>query len=78
MGNILKDPHEIAEIGRRIYETKFQSWMEKKELGRFIIINIDNSDYLLADTHLEALDRFHARYPGAPSWSTKIGESLSV
>ena len=53
------DPHELIQRGeqayRRVYRGALKEHLEKTARGKFLILNVDTGEYLLADTRVEAL-----------------------
>ncbi len=71
------DVQELIQRGEEAYRTVYQGalkeYLEKTARGKFLILNVDTGEYLLADTRVEALRRFRTRFPKAPSYIVRIG-----
>ena len=71
------DPQELIQRGERIYHTVYEGalkeQLEKTARGRFLILNVDTGEYLLAGTRADALRQFRAKFPKAPSYIVRIG-----
>ena len=70
-------PQELIRRGEEVYRTVYQGALkerlEKTAWGKFLILNIDTGEFLLADTRAEALRQFHAKFPHVPSYVVRIG-----
>ena len=61
------------EVYHRVYEGTLREQLQKIAWGKFVIINVDTGEHLLADTRAEALRQFRARVPYAPSYVLRVG-----
>ncbi|HAM55482.1 MAG TPA: hypothetical protein DD417_14555 [Elusimicrobia bacterium] len=70
-------PHELIERAeetyRGVYQGALKDELERTAWGKFLIINVDTGEHLLADTRAEALRQFRARFPYAPSYVLRVG-----
>ena len=64
---------DIAERGEAIYDEKYRANMEKASQGKFIAINVANSDATLADTGEEALRLALEKDPSAFFHLIRVG-----
>lgn len=71
------DQHELIQraegVYRRVYEGPLKEQLEKTSRGKFLILNVDTGEYLLADTRADALRQFRTQFPTAPSYLVRIG-----
>ena len=70
------DPRDITRLGSEIYESCLRETLEKAECGKYVVINVATSDYVVADTGVAARQEFDAKFPGAPSYSVRVGIPL--
>ena len=70
------DPKEITRLGSEMYENCLRETLEKTERGKYVVINVATSDYIVADTGVAARQEFDAKFPGAPSYSVRVGIPL--
>lgn len=69
---------EIAKRGEEIYEADLKINLEGTHWGKFVLINVDTSEHVIADTQLEALKKFDERFLDAPGHCIQIGVPLVV
>ena len=70
----LRDLVERAELAhQRFYVGELKHRLEQTSWGKYVAIHIDTGEYLVADTKEEALDEFHARFPGTLAYTVRIG-----
>ena len=70
------DSKEITRLGSEIYENNLRQRLEKTGFGKYVVINVATLDYVVADTGVAARQEFDARFPGAPSYSVRVGIPL--
>lgn len=80
-----ESPHDIAKKGESIYREKFQQEYERKYPGKFVTIDIQSGEALVADTPEEAFQKaqdknstglFHLIKVGSPG-VYRVGYSSS-
>ncbi len=64
---------EIVRLGRSIYERDIRVYLEPKELGRYIAINVLTGEYTLADSAQEAEDEAFERWPSEVFYTVRVG-----
>ncbi|MCG3196510.1 MAG: hypothetical protein HUU16_16610 [Candidatus Omnitrophica bacterium] len=67
------NPKEHARKGDLIYQNQVRPMVEAGHQGRVVAIDVDSSDYELADNMIDAADRLLARNPDAQIWFVRIG-----
>jgi len=67
------DPHEIAEMGRRIYREKYQSEFEARHPGQIVAIDIVTKRAFLAPSVEEAVENGHRACPASLFHVLKVG-----
>lgn len=71
MGTISAD--EIARGGSQIYDSQLKPRLEPRENGREVAICVEDGDYEVADTMLEALSQLRVRHPDSLFFFRRIG-----
>ena len=51
------NPNEIAEVGEKIYEAKYQADYEESRLGQFVVIDVKTEKSYVAPQPEEALEK---------------------
>ncbi|MBC8141906.1 MAG: hypothetical protein H7Y38_10750 [Armatimonadetes bacterium] len=70
----LEEPFaNAAMLGKAIYNERLKSLLEPAQNGKAVAINVENGDYIVADSLKEARTALHPRYPGIVSMSRTIG-----
>jgi hypothetical protein len=64
---------EVGARGEDIYRLSIKPLVEAGNIGKYVAIDINTGQYEVADGHLEALNRLHARWPNVEAYSIKIG-----
>ncbi len=64
---------EIVRLGRTIYERDLRAYLESRELGRYIAINVLTGEYALADSAQEAEDAAFERWPSEVFYTVRVG-----
>jgi hypothetical protein len=64
---------EFARRGDALYENVVRPQLKKKDKGKFVAIDIETGSYVVDGNQLRALDRLHARVPGAQPWLVRVG-----
>ncbi len=64
---------EIVRLGRTIYERDLRAYLESRELGRHIAINVLTGEYALADSAQEAEDAAFERWPSEVFYTVRVG-----
>lgn len=64
---------EIQRKGQEIYETSLKNKLEPKEVGRYVVIEVESGDYFLHDFIDEALKEAKKKYPGKIFYSVRVG-----
>jgi len=76
------DTKELVDRGelayQRVYEGELRAELEKTALGKYVAINIETGEYLVAETRGTALDEFHRRFPGSSAYLVRVGTPLQV
>lgn len=64
---------EIARRGREIYERDIRSGVEHDHDGRFLVVDITNGHYEIADDELTAFERAGEKNPGGSFFLLRVG-----
>jgi hypothetical protein len=64
---------EIGARGEEIYQHSIKALVEPGNIGKYVAIDTNTGQYEIADGHLEALNRLHARWSNVEAYSIKIG-----
>ena len=64
---------EIVARGQAIYESRLKRRLEPEEAGKFIAVAVEDGDYEVADTSLEADQLLRKRHPDAVFYVNRIG-----
>ena len=64
---------EFARRGDAIYEKNILPKLAAKDVGKFLAIDIDSSEYEIAADEMKAGDKLLARLPEAQIWMVRIG-----
>lgn len=64
---------EIIQKGQKYYEEKLKNKLEKKHLGKFVVIEVDSGKYFIGDTLEETLGKARKKFPEKIFHSIKIG-----
>lgn len=66
---------EIAQRGEAIYKEKWENQLAQSSAGKFVAINIDNGDALIADSSEEAVRLAQEKYPDGYFHLIRVGQS---
>ena len=66
-------PGEISRRGKEIYQKKIKHLVEPQHTGKFIVIDVESSDYEVDDEHIAASERLRKRRPDAVTYAGKVG-----
>ena len=70
------EPKELLERAEgtyhRVYDDRLREELERTAWGKYLIIDIETGEYLVADTREDAVDQFDARFPNSPSCMVRI------
>ncbi len=76
------DTKELIRRGQlayqRVYGGKLRADLEKTVLGKYLAINIETGEYLVAENRGQALGEFHRRFPGSSAYLVRVGTPLQV
>ena len=64
---------KIVRLGRSIYERDLRTYLESKELGRYVAINMLTGEYALADSAQQAEDAAFERWPSEVFYTVRVG-----
>lgn len=67
------NPNEIVEKGRAIYNNKLKRDLEQKEMGKFVVIDIDSGEYYIDKKSNEALKKAKKAKPRGKFYLHRIG-----
>ncbi len=71
-------PQQASEIGEALYERDIRARVEPDNVGKYIVINIENGEYELGDNDMELSRTLHHRQPKAALYCIRIGyQSMS-
>lgn len=65
--------HEIVARAREIYERKVRSKVEAGNVGKYLVLDIESSDYEIDDDPVAASDRAHLKHPDGALYCLRIG-----
>ena len=69
---------DIAQRGEQIYDAQLRDVLEPDQIGKFVAIDVNSGDYMVADTILGAANGLSAKRPGSENYIMKIGYSTAV
>ncbi len=72
-----RSPDEIARLGADLLRRTIEPSLQPADTGRFICVDIDTGAYEVADDDLAAVDRLHARVPGADTYLGRVGDEAT-
>jgi len=64
---------EHARLGEEIYEQKVRAQVEAGNHGKVVAIDVDTSEYEVAEDVISATKRLLTRLPDAQIWCVRIG-----
>ena len=64
---------EFARRGDAIYEKEILPKLSRKDVGKFLAIDIETGEYEIAADEMKAGDKLLRRLPGAQIWMVRIG-----
>ena len=70
-------PRQIAAKGQKIYEEKYRAAYEKRYMGKFVAIEIENGEAFVAPTAEEAIEAAEKAREGALFHLIKIGSTAA-
>jgi hypothetical protein len=68
---------EIARLGSDMLRRVVEPSLLPADTGRFVCIDIDTGAYEIADDDLAAIERLHARLPGAETYLGRVGDETT-
>jgi hypothetical protein len=69
---------EIAQAGAAIYERELKRQLEPAHHGAFVAIAVEDGDYEVADSSLEATMKLRDRHPEAVFYVGRVGYRNAV
>ena len=64
---------EFARRGGTIYEKEIRPRLTRKEIGKFVAIDIETGGYEIAANEMKAGDKLLKRIPDAQIWMVRVG-----
>jgi hypothetical protein len=64
---------EFSRRGDEIYERQVEPYVENRDAGKFVAIDVETGAFEVDQSELAASDRLLARLPGAQVWLRQIG-----
>jgi hypothetical protein len=64
---------EFEKRGDAIYEEKVRPKIKKKDIGKFVAIDIETGEFAIASTGLKACDKLEAKVADPQTWLMRIG-----
>ena len=64
---------EIDQLGQALYDQQIRDKVDSIDKGKFLVLNIETSEYEIDADELVALRRAKARDPDAPLYILRIG-----
>ena len=79
MQAILLSSEEVAKRAYQIYDSEIRPKVEtEKNIGKMVIINIENGDYEVDETGLQAAKNLQAKSPYARLFGIRIGYNVAA
>lgn len=72
-GENTPNPEQIAERGQKLYDEKLKSKLEGSQRGKFVVIEVESGEYVIADSLIDALQEAQKKYPGKLFHTVKVG-----
>ena len=66
-------PEEVARRGQEIYEKEIRTDVESENQGKFLVLDIQTSEYEIDQDDLTATKRMLARCPDAVLYGLRVG-----
>ena len=64
---------EIARLGQQLYDTRLKALLEPDHNDEFVVINVENGDYFLDTSDLDALRAARTEYPAQVLFLARVG-----
>ena len=64
---------ETCRLGEEIYEREIRARVEKGNVGKYLVIDIETGEYEMDDDHLAAVRRARARHADATLYGMRVG-----
>ena len=64
---------EFARRGDAIYEKEIRPLLKKRDVGKFLAIDIETGEYAISPDELKACHKLRARIPDAQIWMVRVG-----
>jgi hypothetical protein len=64
---------EIARRGQELYDQQIRHQVEADHHGKYLVLDVDSGAYEIGDNYLDLARGIHARRPGAPLYTVRIG-----
>lgn len=69
---------DVARLGEDLYQQRLRTQLEKTNQGHYLVINVKTGEYVIEATGVAARKTFDKLFPGAPSYSLRIGIPISA
>jgi hypothetical protein len=68
---------ELANLGEAVFKRDIAERLRGRDLRDFIAIEVESGDYEVDADESLAIDRLHARHPGAVFWIRRVGSHVA-
>ena len=72
------DKDEVVRRGQALYDTSIRPLVEPQHNGKFLVVDVDSTDYEIDANMLAALDRLRVRKPAAEPYVVRVGYPTAV
>ena len=66
-------PSSIATLGQKIYDERYKAALEENQQGKFVAVNVRNSEATVGDTPEQALESARAKAPDGLFHLVRVG-----
>ena len=77
MGHPRFTTDEIVMRGKEIYETRLKNTLEPRNIGKFLVIDIETGEYEIDEDDVLASKRAFRKNPGGARFGMRIGYETS-
>jgi len=64
---------QITKRGKEIYEQDLKRQLEETHRGKYVVINIETGQYVIADTDVEVIEKFREEFPRRQGYFVRVG-----
>lgn len=66
-------PREVEALGENIYQSQIREKLSQNDYGKFVVIDVGSSEYVIAPTDLQATQTLLKKRPRAVIYGIRIG-----